>query len=107
MDGVLPWNSVTAVGGWWNRQFDPELDLVGADRAPVAERILFVGSIKWLASPFDHCDLAELNRCALEVPEFAWGRTGLVVASRSGATDDVRDAVDVVWGPGDVVGAWR
>jgi hypothetical protein len=106
-DGVLPWDSVAAVGGWWNRQFDPELDLVGADRAPVAQRILFVGSIKWLSSPFDRRDLAELIRCAPQVPGFASDRTGLVVASRSGVTDDVRTAVDVVWGPGDVVGAWR
>lgn len=106
-DGILPWDSVAAVGGWWNRQFDPELDLVGADRAPVAQRILFVGSIKWLSSPFDRRDLTELIRCAPQVPGFDPDRTGLVVASRSGATDDVRTAVDVVWAPGDVVGAWR
>jgi hypothetical protein len=106
-DGVLPWDSVAAVGGWWNRQFDPELDLVGADRAPVAQRILFVGSIKWLSLPFDRHDLAELIRCAPQVPGFASDRTGLVMASRSRVTDDVRAAVDVVWGPGDVVGAWR
>jgi hypothetical protein len=106
-DGVLPWDSVTAVGGWWNRQFDPELDLVGADRAPVAQQILFVGSVKWLSSPFDHRDLADLIRCAPQVPGFDADGTGLVVASRSGASDDVRTAVQLVWSPGDVVGAWR
>ncbi|HYS34654.1 MAG TPA: AAA family ATPase [Pseudonocardiaceae bacterium] len=106
-DGVLPWDPVAAVGGWWNRQFDPELDLVGADRAPVAQQILFVGSVKWLSSPFDRRDLTELIRCAPQVPGFHPDRTGLVVASRSGVTDDVRTAVQSVWSPDDVVGAWR
>jgi hypothetical protein len=40
-----------AVGGWWNRQFDPEIDLVGADRSPVASRICFVGSVKVAGQP--------------------------------------------------------
>jgi hypothetical protein len=107
-DGALPWDSVAVVGGWWNRQFDPEVGLVGADRAPVAQQTLFVGSIKWLSSAFDHHDLVELIRCARRVPGFAPGQTGLVVVSRSGLSDDyVRREVDVVWGPGDVVGAWR
>jgi hypothetical protein len=106
-DGVLPWDSVAAVGGWWNRQFDPKLDLVGADHAPVAQRILFVGSIKWVSSYFDYGDLAGLIYCARQVPGFTPGLTGLVIASRSGVTDDIRPEVDVAWGPGDVVGAWR
>ena len=42
-DGGLPWPEVEAVGGWWNRRFDTEVDLVGADRAPVAGRLWFVG----------------------------------------------------------------
>jgi len=106
-DGVLPWDSVAAVGGWWNRQFDPKLDLVGADRAPVAQRILFVGSIKWVSSSFDYPDLAGLIYWARQIPGFTPGRTGLVVAPLSGVTDDVRTDIDVVWGPGDIVGAWR
>jgi hypothetical protein len=32
-----------AVGGYWTRTNDPEIDLVGADREPVAHRITFVG----------------------------------------------------------------
>ena len=40
----LPWPEATAVGGWWNRAFDPEIDLVGADRAPVATKL-------WYAAP--------------------------------------------------------
>jgi alpha-1,2-mannosyltransferase len=30
-----------AVAGWWNRRFDPEVDLVGADRSPVASHVYF------------------------------------------------------------------
>lgn len=46
-DGTLPWDGVEAVGGRWNRKFNPEVDLVGADRTPIAKRIGFAGSIKW------------------------------------------------------------
>lgn len=35
-----------AVGGCWNRTNDVEIDIVGADRAPIANELLFVGSIK-------------------------------------------------------------
>ncbi|MFJ5230013.1 ATP-binding protein [Kitasatospora sp. NPDC088391] len=109
VDGALPWEQVEAVGGWWNRQFDPEVDLVGADRAPVARRIAFVGSTKWLHSPFDGHDLAALLRAAPQVPGFAPdGGTGLVVASLSGIAPgtDPR-AIDLVWGPEQVIGAWQ
>ncbi|WP_371676285.1 hypothetical protein [Streptomyces sp. NBC_01276] len=40
---------------------DPEIDIIGADRAPIAKKITVMGSIKWLESePFDHRDLARL-----------------------------------------------
>lgn len=102
--GALPWSEVEAVGGWWNRQFDPEVDLVGADRAPVAGHISFVGSVKWLSSAFDRHDLAALVRSAPQVPGVAPGATGLVVAARSGIAPDVD--VDLLWGPEQVIGAW-
>lgn len=44
----LPWPEATAVGGSWNRAFDPEIDLIGADRAPVARRLYYAGSVIWL-----------------------------------------------------------
>ncbi|MEU4419624.1 DUF234 domain-containing protein [Actinoplanes sp. NPDC024001] len=34
--GAVPWPEAQVVGGWWNRQFK-EIDLVGADRGPVAD----------------------------------------------------------------------
>ncbi|GAT70094.1 ATPase [Planomonospora sphaerica] len=103
-DGSLPWPEAEKVGAWWNRRFDPEVDLIGADRAPVAGRIFFAGSIKWLGTPFDRHDLAALRAAAVQVPGFT---SGLVVVSHSGVTADVDlSRTDVVWGPGDVVAAW-
>jgi AAA+ ATPase superfamily predicted ATPase len=107
VDGDLPWPEVEAVGGWWNRQFRPEIDLIGADRAPVARRVYFAGSVKWLASPFDSHDLAELKEGAVRVPGFDYRETGLAVVSLSGAAERLDpSAIDLLWGPGDVVGAW-
>src|SRR6266536_659164 len=108
VDGALPWSQAETVGGWWNRQFDPEVDLVGADHAPVAGQISFIGSVQWLASPFDRHDLADLARSAPQVPGFTLGQTGLVVASLSGIELDAdTGAVDLVWGPDQLIGAWR
>ncbi|GAA5148028.1 hypothetical protein GCM10023321_09740 [Pseudonocardia eucalypti] len=105
--GELPWAEVEAVGGWWNRQFDPEVDLVGADRAPVAGRVFFVGSAKWLASPFDRHDLSAMLRGAAAVPGFAPGETGLVVASRAGLAPDIpAESIDLRWGPEELINAW-
>lgn len=107
-DGALPWSQVEAVGGWWNRQFDPEVDLVGADRSPVAQQISFVGSAKWLLSPFDRHDLAALTRSAPQVPGFSPDRTGLVVASLSGLASDIDTGmIDLAWGPDQLIGAWQ
>lgn len=107
-DEVLPFPDVRAVGGWWNRRFDPEVDLVGADRSPVARRIDFVGSVKWLGTAFDRHDLASLARTAGAVPGHEPGHTGAVVVSLSGAAPGIGpDAIDVLWTPYDVVAAWR
>jgi hypothetical protein len=105
--GALPWAGVQAVGGWWNRQFDPEIDLVGADRSPVAARIHFTGSIKWLATPFDRHDLAAHHTAAARVPGHAAGETGTVVVSLGGVDSDVSSAtVSLIWGPEDILNTW-
>lgn len=108
LDGALPWPGAETVGGWWNRRFDPEVDLIGADRAPVARQLYFAGSVKWLGTPFDGHDLAALRRGAAGVPGFTEAGAGLAVVTLSGLDPnlDPRD-VDLVWGPGDVVAAWR
>ncbi|GAA3749770.1 AAA family ATPase [Salinactinospora qingdaonensis] len=106
--GDLPWEDVEAVGGWWNRKFDPEVDVVGGDHAPVARHIRFTGSIKWLESAFDHHDLSRLDRSLAQVPGVDPDRTGRVVVSRSGLAPGLGlGSDDLVWGPEDVVAAWR
>jgi hypothetical protein len=93
-----------AVGGWWNRQNNPEIDLVGADRDGAARRILFVGSVKWYErAPFDRHDYAALARDAAAVPGFT-DDTTLLAVSRRGLAPDV--PVQVV-GPEDLLDAWR
>ncbi|GAA4208001.1 ATP-binding protein [Microbispora amethystogenes] len=103
--GELPWPDAETVGGWWNRRFSPEVDLVGADRAPVARRVLFAGSIKWLGTPFDGHDLAALRRDALQVPGFETGTSGLVVVSLSGTDGTI--GADLVWNADNLIAAWR
>ena len=82
--GQLPWAETEAVGGWWNRQFDPEIDLVGAGRSPVASQVTFAGSIKWLGSAFDAHDLAALQRGAAQIPGHDPTATGVAVVSLAG-----------------------
>ena len=106
--GGLPWEGVNAVGGWWNRSFQPEIDLVGADQAPVASELFFVGSIKWLGTPFDVRDLSTLLSGALHVPGYEPGRTGTVVVTLSGVSDTrAMGPVDLLWGPDDILAAYR
>lgn len=104
--GQLPWPDVEVVGGWWNRRFDPEVDLVGADRGPVAQRIAFAGSVKWLDSRFDTHDYRAMRTGAEQVPGFMPGQSGIVVVSRSGIAPET-GPVDLVWGPADVLAAWN
>jgi uncharacterized protein len=104
--GESPWPDAEAVGGWWNRQFDPEIDLIGADRRPVARRIFFAGSIKWLGSPFDDHDFAALADGAAAVPGARPGETALVAVSHAGYRLE-RGRLDLAWRPADVVSAFR
>ena len=103
----FPWPETETVGAWWNRQFDPEIDLVGADRAPVARTVTFAGSIKWLNTPFDNHDLAALHAGAIQIPGFTPGKTGLAIVSLSGV-DAVPglDQVKLIWSPNDIITAW-
>ena len=99
------WPGTEAIGGWWNRQNNPEIDLVGADRQPVARNIHFLGSIKWLENrPFDRHDYESLVRDMLAVPG-AGPQTPLVVVSRSGLTRGLPLAAH--WGPEDLIRAWQ
>ncbi|WP_239381964.1 DUF234 domain-containing protein, partial [Frankia sp. CIT1] len=100
----LGWPEVEAVGGWWNRQNNPEIDLVGADRTGAANRIIFAGSIKWqTAKPFDQRDHAALIRDVAAVPGVD-PDTKLLAVSRTGVAADLplRSV-----GPDELMTAWR
>ncbi len=99
------WPETGAVGGWWNRQNKPEIDLVGADRGPVATRVHFVGSIKWYDNkPFTAHDYDDLARDATAVPGAPPG-TPLVAVSRTGFAGSLPLAAK--WGPEDLLRAWE
>ncbi|WP_100445826.1 ATP-binding protein [Glycomyces xiaoerkulensis] len=99
------WEETGAVGGWWNRQNNPEIDLVGADAGPVAKRVDFLGSVKWLENEtFGWKDLNRLAADARAVPG-ATGETPLVAVTLNGADPDLPLAAH--WGPDDLVRAWR
>ena len=99
------WPETEAVGGWWNRQNNPELDLIGTDREPAAGGVHFVGSIKWLEErPFDRHDYDALARGVLSVPGTQFD-TPLVAVSRSGVDGDL--PIVAHWGPEDLVRAWQ
>lgn len=106
--GMLPndhWPDTEAIGAWWNRQNNPEVDLIGADRSPTARQTHFVGSIKWLDDqPFDHRDHANLSRALMAVPG-ATPDTPLIAVSRDGAVPHLLLAA--VWTPDDLLNAWR
>ena len=94
------------VGAYWTRTNQPEIDLVVADRGPVASAILEVGSIKWLEkAPFGMAELNQLIVHRAELPG-ATSDTPLVIVSRSGfnvaPTPDVREL-----SPEDLLNAWR
>lgn len=91
------------VGGYWTRTNDPEIDLVVADRAPVAKHVIAVGSIKWLENaPFDSRDLGALHTHRVQLPGAA-PDAPLIAVSRSGCTVD--DVVHL--GPDDLIAAYR
>lgn len=53
-------------------------------------------------------DLHALRRAAAEVPGYVENETGLAVVSLSGVADGLDlGEDDVVWGPTDIVAAWR
>ncbi|SCF91974.1 DUF234 domain-containing protein [Streptomyces sp. Ncost-T10-10d] len=77
-----------AIGGYWTRTNDPEIDIVGVDRSPIAKKITLVGSIKWLEKkPFDNRDLARLITHRSQLPG-ADDATPLLAVTRSGCTAD-------------------
>ncbi|MEU4599727.1 ATP-binding protein [Nocardia sp. NPDC023988] len=94
--------AVPVIGGYWTRTNDVEIDIVGADREPVAQELAFLGSIKWLEnSPFDVHDLTDLQNHRFRLTDAA---IPLIAVSRSGfATDHLAAG----FGPADLLAAWQ
>jgi uncharacterized protein len=100
--GILP-DGTNAIGGYWTRTNDPEIDIVGADRAPIAKRITVVGSITWQDNrAFDAHDLARLVTHRSRLPG-ADDSTPLLAVSRAATRVDGVLALD----PSDLMAAWR
>jgi uncharacterized protein len=73
-----------------------------------ARRLYFAGSIKWLTTPFDRHDLAELARGVTAVPGYVPGEVDLAIVSLSGLAPDLDlSLVRLAWGPADVLAAWQ
>jgi hypothetical protein len=90
-----------AIGGYWTRSNDVEIDIVGADREPVAGELLFLGSVKWhQTAPFDDHDLVELQRHRDRVTSEP---LPLIAISRSGT---ITNRADTVFSPEALLQAW-
>ncbi|WP_020393220.1 ATP-binding protein [Kribbella catacumbae] len=97
--GELP--AAPVVGGYWTRSSDVEIDLVGADREPVAKKLLFLGSIKWLEnSRFDAHDLAALHKHRAALTD---DPVPLVAVSRAGFDSS---GLAATLGPADLLAGW-
>jgi len=100
-DDRLPADS-NAIGGYWTRTNDPEIDIVAADRSPIAKKITLIGSIKWLENkPFDTRDLARLITHRSQLPG-ADETIPLLAVTRNGCTaPDIPSLT-----PEDLLAAW-
>lgn len=103
-DDRLP--DAEAVGGWWNRQNNPEIDLVGVDRErPTPTRVAFTGSVKWLENDtFGKRELEDLIAGSMSIPGRDYA-TPLVAVSRAGVEQGLPLAA--TFGPDELIQAWR
>ena len=100
-DDRLP-DDTKVIGGYWTRTNNPEIDLVGADRSPVAGKITMVGSIKWLENkPFDTRDLTRLVSHRSQLPG-ADDTTRAIAVTRNGCTAQGI----LAFTPADLLAAW-
>lgn len=91
------------VGGYWNRNNSIEVNLVGGDNYPTAQRIDFIGSIKWRdTQPFDRRDATALKAKLLSIPG-ATTTTKLLGVSREGFKPD--SGLNIQIGPQEITAA--
>lgn len=92
------------VGGFWTRSNDVEIDLVGADRGPVAKHVGYLGSIKWHETArLARKDFTALAAAATRVPG-ASAETPLIGVCRARSELGPWSAV---YSAEDLVNAWR
>lgn len=99
-----PWPEARAVGAWWPRNNNPEIDLIGADDRP-AGNIYFVGTIKWRTDkPLTSREAAQLVTDAASVPG-APPDVATVGVCPGGMADGA--LLDIVWTADDLLQAWE
>lgn len=90
-----------AVGSYWTRTNDVEIDIVVADRAPIAKQLRLIGSIKWRDdATFDVRDLHALHHHSLALTDKV---VPLIAVSRCGASTG---GLDAVYDPETLIAAW-
>ena len=91
------------VSGWWPRNNQPEIDLVGVDLWPNPSAVRFVGSIKWRdAAPFTVTDARALERDVTQIPGVDATTTRVAVARIKVEASDI-----VAFVADDIVAAWQ
>jgi uncharacterized protein len=100
----LGFREVAAVGAWWNRVHNPEIDVVAKNDGRHAD-IVFAGSIKWHETrPFGLREYSALLRDVHSVPGVS-DQTTLLAVTRTG---EAADGVPIrCLGPADLLTAWR
>lgn len=106
LNRMLPVNGLPTadvVGGFWTRTNDPEIDIVAADRGPIAQRIAFTGTIKWLDD--EPLTQADLDRCIADSAEITGvdGTQPCIAVSRNGVT---ATGAAATFGPEDLLATW-
>ena len=85
------------VGGYWTKDNQVEVDLVGADRDEPGEglRLAFIGTVKWRSTrPLDGSDIADLEKATMRMTG-ADPTTPVVAVSRRGFQRIARPFVGV------------
>lgn len=83
------WPQAAAVGGFWTRKNDPEIDVIMVDAMPKPGTVTLAGSIKWReAMAFGRRDTNALVANLTKIPGAEVGTTKLIGVSRQGFTGD-------------------
>jgi uncharacterized protein len=91
------------VGGWWPRTNAPEIDVIGADRGPVARRILYAGTIKWRER--EALDQADVERLIGDLRSVPGAEPGIPIVGVSRTSVKATGAIAI--GPDDLIAAWH